>query len=845
MRILEQRIREIESVAGLGSWDWDIENDHVAWSDELFHLFGVAPHSLPLTYGSYLSLLHPDDRASVERILADALLQHKPFAFEHRILMAGGDLRWLRALGEVILNQFGAVQRMHGTAQDITEAARQELEREQQFTKAAFDSMRDLMVACDAEGRFTRFNQAMADFLGVPAAPSPPESWTEYWELYRVDGTPMGLEDSPLLRALRGETVRGLEVFVRTPTGNQRFVVADGQQFFDPAGGLLGAVVVLHDITVQHEAESSLAFQALHDALTGLPNRDLFVDRVRRALHRARRHRWQTALLALNLDHFADINGRLGHDAANQLLAQVARRLEGALRPYDSVSRSLDTVARLGGDQFLLLCEQVGNARDAILVAERVRSALGEPMTLGVATVTLTAGIGITLSRDPGHDPDSLILEAETAMGRAKARGPAHIELFADEMRAQLHTRMASEDALRRALVAGEFRIAYQPKVSLLTGRVVGMEALLRWDHPDRGLVPPLDFIPLAEETGLIVPIGAWVLEQASLQAKAWRQLLPRGRALVVSVNVSVRQFEPRLAQAFAEIITTMGVHPSSLCLEVTESTIMGDAESAITTLRELKALGLKLSIDDFGTGYSSLAYLKRFPLDELKIDKVFIDGLGQDPEATAIVAAVMGMAHALDLVVVAEGVETQEQVERLRALGCDVAQGYYYARPQPAPEIDALLAGEDAGKLLGPRGVGPSTRPSSGRERVLVVDDAADVRQLARASLAAAGFEVHEAESGEAAIALAGRLRPHCIVLDVHLPGISGLEVCRMIRADPNNSGITIVMLTADTEASEKVQAFALDADDYIVKPFSPRELVSRVTSSMRRRREAGEAPV
>ncbi|MGI8610262.1 MAG: EAL domain-containing protein [Candidatus Dormibacteria bacterium] len=474
------------------------------------------------------------------------------------------------------------------------------------------------------------------------------------------------------------------------------------------------------------------------------------------------------------------------------------------------------------------------------MVAARIEEALAEPIGLDAAVISLTAGIGITLCRDPKHDPNILIVEAETAMRRAKERGPGHHELFADEMRAQLQARIKGEDSLRRAMSGGEFWVAYQPKVSLLTEGTVGVEALLRWDHPDRGLVPPLEFVPLAEETGLIVPIGAWVLEQACLAAKSWRESLPGRRPVVVSVNLSGRQFEIGLATAIGRIIADAGIDPASLCVEVTESNVMRDAESAITTLRELKALGLKISIDDFGTGYSSLAYLKRFPLDELKVDKSFVDGLGRDPEATAIIAAVMGMAHALGLSVVAEGVETEEQAERLRALGCDEAQGFYYARPQPAREIDELLLAEAAVKLARPKGPGPRSRASSGGERVLVVDDAADVRQLARASLAAGGFEVFEAESGEEGIAVAGRVQPDCIVLDVHLPGISGMDVCRILRGDPEKHGTTIVMLTGDAEASEKAEAFSLNADDYIVKPFSPRDLVARVTSALRRRRES-----
>jgi EAL domain-containing protein (putative c-di-GMP-specific phosphodiesterase class I)/ActR/RegA family two-component response regulator len=392
---------------------------------------------------------------------------------------------------------------------------------------------------------------------------------------------------------------------------------------------------------------------------------------------------------------------------------------------------------------------------------------------------------------------------------------------------------------LREALVRGEFYVEYQPKVSLVTDRTVGVEALIRWMHPERGLIAPLDFIPLAEESGIIVQIGAWVLEQVCRDAMRWRTALPGGQPLMVAVNVSPRQFESDLAETFGGIIGRSGIDPATVCLEVTESMVMQDAELAIATLRELKSLGLSISVDDFGTGFSSLAYLKRFPLDELKIDKSFVDGLGHDYEATAIVAAVMGMAHALDLRVVAEGVETADQVVRLRTLGCDEAQGFFYARPGPAMDIDARLVAEARAHVGGSRHPERKSAESAHIGKILVVDDADDVRQLARSSLAAVGFEVREAATGEDAVTMARHLKPDCLVLDVNLPGMSGFDVCRILRDDPANQRTTIVILTGDAGPSEKVMAFSLEADDYMVKPFSPRDLVSRVTAAIRRRGE------
>ena len=389
------------------------------------------------------------------------------------------------------------------------------------------------------------------------------------------------------------------------------------------------------------------------------------------------------------------------------------------------------------------------------------------------------------------------------------------------------------------ALERGEFYVEYQPKISLVTDRTVGVEALLRWMHPERGLVGPLDFIPLAEESGLIVEIGAWVLEQVCRDALRWRTALPGGHPLMVAVNVSPRQFESDLAERFGGIIGRSGIDPATVCLEVTESMVMQDADLAIATLRELKSLGLSISVDDFGTGFSSLAYLKRFPLDELKIDKSFVDGLGHDLEATAIVAAVMGMAHALDLRVVAEGVETADQAVRLRTLGCDEAQGFFYARPGAPGAIDARLLAEARAYAGATTERGRRHAESAHIGKILVVDDADDVRQLARSSLAAVGFEIREASSGEDAVTMARHFGPDCLVLDVNLPGISGFDVCRIMRDDPANQSMTIVILTGDVAPSEKIMAFSLGADDYMVKPFSPRDLVSRVTSAIRRRGE------
>ncbi len=473
---------------------------------------------------------------------------------------------------------------------------------------------------------------------------------------------------------------------------------------------------------------------------------------------------------------------------------------------HDTVRTTLERLAKEGGT--------VGPLRF------RLRCADGSWFD-GAATMTQVTG-------DPSLDGAVLVSARDTSVAR-----PAHNALVHEPANDSL------AQALREALEGGQFRLVYQPKVALATNRIVGVEALLRWEHPDRGPVAPAQFIAVAEATGLIVPIGAWVLREACGQCAEWQRSFPRPTPLSVAVNASARQFRGGLVDAVRAAIAESGIDASGVCLEVTESTVMQDVDHAIAILGELKSMGLTLSIDDFGTGYSSLEYLRRLPLDEVKIDRSFVQGLATDPEDTAIVAAVISLAHALDRDVVAEGVETHEQLDRLRSLGCEMAQGFLLARPMAPESITELLTGDLAGERV--LGDGPglsSTAP--GTETVLVADDAGDVRQLARMSLTAAGFEVEEVADGAGALAAAHRVQPRCVVLDVGMPDMSGIEVCQRLRADPATAGCTIVMLTTHDEATDKAAAFSAGADEYIVKPFAPRDLVSRVRTALGRRADA-----
>ncbi len=431
---------------------------------------------------------------------------------------------------------------------------------------------------------------------------------------------------------------------------------------------------------------------------------------------------------------------------------------------------------------------------------------------------------------------------------RSQCGGQAPDGVVAPERSDFTQDRAEATRELRRALARDELFLEYQPQVALDSDRIVGVEALVRWQHPVLGIVPPLEFIPLAEEIGLIVAIGSWVIEEACREAARWRRSFPDRPTLVVSVNVSARQFGPGLVDVVTRALSAGGAEPAALCLELTEGLLMQNIEEAIAILQEFADLGVSISIDDFGTGYSALAYLKRLPLHELKIDKSFVDGLGIDDDDTAIVAAIVAVSHALDLWVVAEGVETAAQLQRLRTLGCDEVQGYYLARPGPPGAVDVMLRAEAS---LGwhshePHGLASPARSETYRpNRILVVDDDPTVRRLVRMSLTTVGFEVDEAVDGAGALAAAKRFTPDCILLDLAMPGGSGLEVCRALRAAPAAADCAILILTSTADVENKVEAFLSGADDYINKPFSPRGLVSRVHDAMRRRREEVGAPV
>ncbi|MCU1586742.1 MAG: diguanylate cyclase/phosphodiesterase with and sensor(s) [Frankiales bacterium] len=530
---------------------------------------------------------------------------------------------------------------------------------------------------------------------------------TNIWsdQLYRIYGrVPQSFEasyevflsmlhpdDVPHVIAIHQSSMANLEPFemeerVIWPDGQVRTLASWGEVVVDADGQPARMGGICWDITERRAIEDQLVHDALHDRLSGLPNRTLFVDRLTQAIAGLARRTGLLAVLFLDIDRFKVINDGLGHEAGDEVLLELSRRLAELMRPGD-------TVARFGGDEFVVLCDGISSPAQAGQIARRLQEAISAPVQIGDSEVVVTMSAGIAVATSEDESAADLLRDADAAMYRAKRDGGAHALLFDDRMRDEAQARLGTEVELRKALATGELRLHYQPVVDLDTGVMTGVEALLRWDHPTRGLVMPSDIIPIAEETGLIVPIGEWALEQACEQLLRWQRAYPRRIPLTLAVNLSgVQLAHSSFVDRAGEILSATGIDPATLTLEMTETVLMRDAVQALEVLEALKALGVSLSIDDFGTGYSSLSYLKRFPVDVLKIDRSFVDGVGSDPEDQAIVQAIVALAGSMGMGTVAEGLETTVQQQALRDLGCRSAQGYLLGRPVPAEAISALL---------------------------------------------------------------------------------------------------------------------------------------------------------
>ncbi len=682
-------------------------------------VFGYEPSSL--LGRSILELIHPDD---IDRAMnAIASLTDRPFeseSVEVRCLHTDGSWRWAET---TCTNQMHepAVRGVVGNFRDVTERRRIEAlgSRETEVLERILggapipETLHILLEAVeeflgDASATIHLFDDETGDLHRVTAPTLPPEfidamddrlaeQASDAAQAYNSRFEPIvigDIDDNPrfphLVELRHLARMHGFKAFwsvpIRTPDderllGMLAIYVRNAREPSDAEQSIMERVRSLVGIALDRAAHTQqLGHLALHDTLTDLPNRALAVQRLDAALSRLRDGTSMVAVLFLDLDRFKVVNDGLGHDTGDELLVAVGRRLATSVRRND-------LVARFGGDEFVVICEDLTDERQVEELADRAIRALSQPFALEHAEVVVTASIGIAITRRPSDRPASLLRDADAAMYRAKSRGGARYELFDQAMHTQAVTRLLTERGLREALERDELRVLFQPQFDLRSGERVAEEALLRWAHPVRGMVAPGEFIEIAEETGIIVPIGTWVLNQACERASLTRQEGPDNGQLCVSVNISARQLlRPDFPRVVRAALREFDLEPSALCLEIAEHVLLDDQESTSEALDSLKDSGIRLAIDDFGTGGSSLTYLRRYPFDELKIDRAFVAGLGQSAADDAIVAATIDMAHALGMVVAAEGVETDVQRLRLIELGCDRAQGYFLAPPEAVP---------------------------------------------------------------------------------------------------------------------------------------------------------------
>ena len=552
------------------------------------------------------------------------------------------------------------------------------------FARTIVSSVGEGIIVYDGDLRYQVWNAFMEQLTGLRAEEVIGRSALEAFPQLRDYGITELLE-----RALAGETVESEDTPYRVPqTGRFGWVSGLYSPHRSPDGEIVGVVAIVHDVTERKRAEEQLVHSAFHDTLTGLPNRALFRDRLEQLIRHAQRNsKYSFAVLFLDLDRFKVVNDSLGHVVGDELLIALAQRLQKCVQTGD-------TVARLGGDEFAILLDEVKEAEIASRVATRIEKALMAPFTVGGHEVFTSVSVGIALSSTGYTQPDDVLRDADTAMYRAKNSGRGRFEVFDRTMHSHAVEQLQLETDLRHAIERDEFLLHYQPIVALEASHLDGFEALVRWQHPRNGLLMPADFIPVAEETGLIVPLGWMILRAACSQMSYWMRTYPGAAKLTMSVNLSSRQFSQLdLVQQIDRILEETGLPPANLKLEITESTVMRDAAEAAAMLRQLRARGINLCIDDFGTGYSSLSYLNSFPVDTLKIDRSFITQIDEDSSTVNLIETIVAMSKVLGMSAVAEGIETPEQLELVRRLGSQLAQGYFLSTPLTASDAEEILS--------------------------------------------------------------------------------------------------------------------------------------------------------
>ena len=683
----EERFRQIAENVREVFFMISAETDEILYISPAYEqVWGRSCESLYEDPQSWLFAIHPEDSFKALATLETQFRTGDEFQEEYRIVRPDGSIRWVSVNAFPIRDDSGKVSRFVGIAEDITQRKLAKLamrKSEEQF-RLTFEMAPIGMAITALNGKFKRVNQALCEALGY-----------EEQELLKLSFTDITYAEDLELhqsqqQALLENKGSDFQIETRYISRDLRIVDAILKVVIvrDSKGQALHFNNQIVDITERKQMEQQLLHDALHDSLTGLPNRALFLDRLDHELKRAKTNQdYIFAVLFLDLDRFKVVNDSAGHLVGDQLLVEIARRLEKSVN-------FTDTVARLGGDEFTILLENIHNIKNAIAVAEKIDQALRIPFSLQGYELFTSASIGIALSSQGYNKPDEIMRDADLTMYSAKEQGRARYEIFNSALHERAITRLQLETDMRRGIEREEFVVYYQPISCLKTGKLAGFEALARWKHPTKGIVSPGEFIPVAEETGAIIPLGTWILKQACQQMQLWHEKYPQTSSLQISVNLSGKQLrEQSLLEKIDSILQETALPGKYLKLEITESSLIENIEVATQTLLDIKSRDIKLSMDDFGTGYSSLSYLHRFPVDILKIDRSFVQDIQINKGNYAIVKAIVTLAHVLNMEVIAEGIEDTYQLDQLKLLNCEYGQGYYFAKPLNKQQAEELIA--------------------------------------------------------------------------------------------------------------------------------------------------------
>ncbi len=696
----------------------------------------------------------------------------------------------------------------------------EQIQRSEQQTRLLLESAAEAIYGVNMDGLVTFANPACLRMLGYAREDELlGQHAHELFHHSHADGTRYPAQECCIYQSYLSNQVVHVDSEVLWRKDGAAIPVEYWSHPIRHQGQVEGSVITFTDITERLRYQSQLERQANYDELTGLANRNLFQDRLEQALIFSRRHDCGLAVIFIDLDNFKTINDSLGHDAGDALLPQVASRLAGAVREGD-------TVARQGGDEFVLLLTETREEKDVSMIAQKLLQAVSEPFEVGGRNLHITCSIGVASYPKDGEDRQVLLKNADAAMYRAKEIGRNNVQFFAEEMNVKAMERLMLENSLHQALERKEFLLHYQPQVDLRSGEIAGMEALVRWHHPELGLLSPARFIPVAEDSCLIIALGEWVLRTACAQNKAWQDagLKP----ITVAVNLSARQFRQHdLVEMVTRVLRETGLDPAHLELEVTESLVMQNVEETIATLGRLKAMGIKLSIDDFGTGYSSLNYLKRFPVHTLKIDQSFVRDITTDPSDAAIAKTIISMAHELGLKVIAEGVETEEQKSFLCLRRCDEMQGYFFSRPVPAAEFESVL--RDGRRLE----TDHASAATDGRTLLLLDDEENILASLSRL-LRSEGYKVLKATHANAALDLLAQNRVGVIISDQRMPQMSGVEFLRRVkRLYPDTVRMVLSGYTDLKSVTDAINEGAVYK--FLTKPWDDEQLRANIQEAFR----------